>query len=587
MEINYADLEGDSKASYLILSFYIGFSGFIDLAIMFYLKDDLMLTPSETTRLLAIALLPWSIKPIYGIISDFNPIYGFRRKPYILITTIGISLFWLLMIRYNSYYYMLTFLVLINVGKAFLSVISQSLMVESARYDSFKEIKMIVGQLFFIKNFGTLIGAMLRGYIVQKFSYAQIFCFASLLPLMNIASIFLFDESPIRIVNKSTLKDETEERQIMLSERLIKKEETVESQKAKNTSNEKSAESIKVKMLSSIKIQHTNFKVQSSKVESNNKDNSGIGEEIRKDVATNQISQNYFDDPQENKYISCKQYGDEGDKISSSTSMKIGGEQIIDEDSFMRDYEENFANLRKAIRSKKVYYPLIFILILFSTPNYFDPFFYFITNKLNFTPVMVSYLAIISTLGICISISIYMAYFQKFDSRYIILIGSAFSIIFHIGSYGIVEGAYAHIGVSAFALTCACVLFISIVGEIAMLPFLSLAATICPKKLEATVYSIFLSAFNISIFFSSIIGSYLANLLSITATDFTNLSDLICICALWTILSISCLFILDTNYIEIKRSDAEGCSEENQEAIANEINIAISPTKDEMLHKNF
>jgi BT1 family len=32
--------------------------------------------------------LPWTIKPIFGFISDKLPIFGYRRKSYLIITTV-------------------------------------------------------------------------------------------------------------------------------------------------------------------------------------------------------------------------------------------------------------------------------------------------------------------------------------------------------------------------------------------------------------------------------------------------------------------------------------------------------------------
>ena len=40
-------------------------------------------------RLLTIFNLPWIIKPVYGLISDFVPLFGYRRKSYLLIANVA------------------------------------------------------------------------------------------------------------------------------------------------------------------------------------------------------------------------------------------------------------------------------------------------------------------------------------------------------------------------------------------------------------------------------------------------------------------------------------------------------------------
>jgi len=44
------------------------------------LKQTYGWSPLQVTAYLAIFNLPWVIKPVYGIVSDFLPLFGYRRK---------------------------------------------------------------------------------------------------------------------------------------------------------------------------------------------------------------------------------------------------------------------------------------------------------------------------------------------------------------------------------------------------------------------------------------------------------------------------------------------------------------------------
>src|SRR5437867_13101747 len=52
--------------------------------LMFYLKS-LELTTDQVAGLLAVLTVPWIIKPAYGLIRDFIPLFGYRRKSYLFL----------------------------------------------------------------------------------------------------------------------------------------------------------------------------------------------------------------------------------------------------------------------------------------------------------------------------------------------------------------------------------------------------------------------------------------------------------------------------------------------------------------------
>jgi len=59
--------------------------GLIAQPLNYYLKQTFGRSPVEVTAYLTILNLPWIIKPVYGIVSDFLPIFGYRRKAYLVL----------------------------------------------------------------------------------------------------------------------------------------------------------------------------------------------------------------------------------------------------------------------------------------------------------------------------------------------------------------------------------------------------------------------------------------------------------------------------------------------------------------------
>ena len=68
-----------------IVYFAQGFRSLASLACQLFLKDTLQLEASTIQNLLAVSALPWSLKPLYGVVSDAYPICGLHRKPYLVV----------------------------------------------------------------------------------------------------------------------------------------------------------------------------------------------------------------------------------------------------------------------------------------------------------------------------------------------------------------------------------------------------------------------------------------------------------------------------------------------------------------------
>src|SRR5215467_15040987 len=59
--------------------------GLIAQPLNYYLKQVYQWTPVQITAFLTVLNLPWFLKPLYGIVSDFVPLFGSRRKAYLLL----------------------------------------------------------------------------------------------------------------------------------------------------------------------------------------------------------------------------------------------------------------------------------------------------------------------------------------------------------------------------------------------------------------------------------------------------------------------------------------------------------------------
>lgn len=89
------------------------------------------------TKCMSIIHLPWSIKLLYGLVSDNVPIFGTRRKSYIII--MGILQFFALIIAFgihkSSSYGVAICLCMAALSEAFVNTVCEAMMCIQARKD--------------------------------------------------------------------------------------------------------------------------------------------------------------------------------------------------------------------------------------------------------------------------------------------------------------------------------------------------------------------------------------------------------------------------------------------------------------------
>ena len=58
-------------------------------ATTYLFADTLKVTPSRQNELMGLAQIPWTIKPLFGLLSDTLPIFGYHRYPYIALSALA------------------------------------------------------------------------------------------------------------------------------------------------------------------------------------------------------------------------------------------------------------------------------------------------------------------------------------------------------------------------------------------------------------------------------------------------------------------------------------------------------------------
>ncbi len=172
-----------------------GILGISRLAVSFFLKDDLGLSPAEVAALTGIAALPWIVKPIFGFISDGLPIFGYRRRPYLMLSgLLGVGA-WLSLANLVHTATAATLAIAISsLSVAFSDAIVDALVVERARSESIEKSGSLQSLCWGASALGGLLTAYFGGLLLEHFTTRTVFGITAAFPLLvSIAALWIVE----------------------------------------------------------------------------------------------------------------------------------------------------------------------------------------------------------------------------------------------------------------------------------------------------------------------------------------------------------------------------------------------------------
>ncbi|MEP0924027.1 folate/biopterin family MFS transporter [Leptolyngbya sp. ST-U4] len=185
-------------AAILLVYFVQGILGLARLAVSFFLKDDLGMSPAQVSALLGVAALPWMIKPLFGFVSDGLPLFGYRRRPYLILSgLLGTTAWVALATIVHDVWSATAAIALGSLSVAFSDVIVDSLVVERARTESVQDAGSLQSLCWGSSALGGLITAYLSGILLEHFSNQTVFGVTATFPLIVSLVAWLITEEPI------------------------------------------------------------------------------------------------------------------------------------------------------------------------------------------------------------------------------------------------------------------------------------------------------------------------------------------------------------------------------------------------------
>ncbi|HIK29416.1 MAG: folate/biopterin family MFS transporter [Oscillatoriaceae bacterium SKW80] len=389
----------------LLVYFVQGILGLARLAVSFFLKDELGLSPAEVSALLGIVALPWMVKPLFGFISDGLPIFGYRRRPYLILSGLAGAFAWVALATIVETAQAATAAIaLSSLSVAVSDVIVDSLVVERARKESKTDAGSLQSLSWGASAIGGLITAYLSGSLLEHFSTHTIFLITATFPLIVSATAWLITEEP------------------------------------------------------------------------------------------------------------------------------------INEKPDFHNIKEQITKLRSALTQKSIWMPTAFLFLWQVTPTADSAFFFFTTNELKFQPEFLGRVRLVTSIASLIGIWLFQRFFKAVPFRTIFACSTVISAVLGMSTLLLVTHANRALGIDDHWFSLGDSLILTVMGQIAYMPVLVLAARLCPPGIEATFFALLMSVTNLAGLLSYETGALLMHLLGVTQTNFENLWLLIVIANISTLL---------------------------------------------------
>ena len=176
--------------------------GLIAQPLSFYLKQVHGWTALQVTAFLAVFNFPWIIKPVYGLLSDFVPVFGYRRKSYLIVANIVAMAAYLWSAQLNTPGELVWALQLTAYAMAISSTVCGAVLVENGQ--RLGESGRFVNQQWLWFNVAAMASAIGGGQLVQWLPPATALHTAALIvaaapAAVLLGTLLLVEEKPARL----------------------------------------------------------------------------------------------------------------------------------------------------------------------------------------------------------------------------------------------------------------------------------------------------------------------------------------------------------------------------------------------------
>jgi MFS family permease len=181
--------------------------GIILQPLTYYLKDNGW-SPLQVTAYFAVLNFPWIIKPAYGLVSDFVPLFGYRRTSYLMLASAAAAACYAGIALSNGPAEFALLLLLTSYAMATASTLCGALLAEKGQ--GFAETSRFVGQQWLWFNIAIMASAFVAGQLVEHLSASAALkaaaAIAAVAPIAVLLATPLLLDEPRSTVSRQELR---------------------------------------------------------------------------------------------------------------------------------------------------------------------------------------------------------------------------------------------------------------------------------------------------------------------------------------------------------------------------------------------
>lgn len=540
-----------------------GFRSFAWLAVSYHLKDDLKLSPSASQFLVSIAFFPWSVKPIYGILSDCVPIRGRKRLPYLIIASILSLIPWLFLgvveAARNSYVLLTIFLTFQNLGSAMADVVVDAMVAEAAKQERARFAGDLQSLSWLAMAIGGIVGSLVGGIALSDLRIDVVFLLFSIFPTIQLFACGMVEENPSSssgTIEVSVRASDEKQGVETLVDKLEEPQENVEkwaSQPSQQVITGVSAEE-------NLPVDEDWVKIQ--------KEKPGDIVEESNDGMIDGISMNEEIHVSEDKHSLLKLHTAEATRRRKDTRISKRDEKFPEVESDIIDskgstrkswfvsVKPTIRTLIEAVRQPVILRPMLwFFLAQVTIPNISTVLFYYQTDFLHLDASFLGTARVVSWGGLMLGTFIYNRFLKRVRLRKIFLGTHIALSILNLIDNILVLRLNSSFGISDKAFVLCTSALADAVNQFKLMPFLVLSGRLCPAGIEGTLFALFMSINNFGATISSFFGAAVASVLNLSSNRFDNLAVGICIQAVCTLIPVCFLFLIPKEASGISSQD--------------------------------